>query len=81
MTRRRRRLRIILAFGVGVDSATALALVAFRSYHMFDVAPSELVAQAPRSPADAPWRPMVIERLAEAKSGSDASSSSSGAWN
>jgi cytochrome c-type biogenesis protein CcmH len=55
MTRRRRRLRIILACGVGVGSATALALVAFRSNLVFFVAPSELVAQAPRQGQVLEW--------------------------
>jgi hypothetical protein len=34
-----------------------------------------------RAPADASWRPVITKRLAEAKSGSDASRNSSGAGN
>lgn len=55
MTRRRRRLSIILACGVGVGSATALALVAFRSNLVVFVAPPELVAQAPKQGQVLEW--------------------------
>jgi cytochrome c-type biogenesis protein CcmH len=54
MTRSRRRLRIILACGFGVGSATVLALVAFRSNLMVFVAPAELIARAP-------WQGQVLE--------------------
>lgn len=48
MTRKRRRLWFVLACGVGLSGATALALVAFRGNLVFFKSPSDLVAQAPR---------------------------------
>jgi cytochrome c-type biogenesis protein CcmE len=48
MTRKRRRLLVVLLCGVGVGSATALALIAFRGNLVFFEAPSQLVAEAPR---------------------------------
>lgn len=43
MTRRRRRLWLLLACGVGLGSATALALDAFSANIVFFVAPSQLL--------------------------------------
>ena len=54
MTRRDRRLWIILACGVGVR-ATALALVSFKSNLVFFVAPPELVAQMSRQGQVLEW--------------------------
>ncbi|HEX5327273.1 MAG TPA: cytochrome c maturation protein CcmE [Acetobacteraceae bacterium] len=45
MTRKRRRLFALLACGVGLGSATALALTAFQSSLVFFVSPSEIVAK------------------------------------
>ena len=47
MTRKRRRLWIVVACGVGLGSATALALSAFRDNLVFFLAPSDLAAKAP----------------------------------
>jgi cytochrome c-type biogenesis protein CcmE len=47
MTRKHRRLVILLACGVGLGSATALALNAFRSTIVFFVAPSDLASHTP----------------------------------
>jgi cytochrome c-type biogenesis protein CcmE len=47
MTRKRRRLWIVIACGVGLGSATALALSAFRDNLVFFLAPSDLAAKAP----------------------------------
>ena len=44
MTRKRRRLWIVLACGLGVGSATALGLTAFSDNIVFFVAPSDLAA-------------------------------------
>src|SRR5262249_24013189 len=49
VTRKRRRLLVVLVCGVGVGSATALTLLAFRSNLVFFEAPSQLVAHEPRS--------------------------------
>ena len=49
MTRKRRRFLVVLVCGVGVGSATALALLAFKSSLVFFEAPSQLVAHQPRS--------------------------------
>jgi cytochrome c-type biogenesis protein CcmE len=46
MTRKRRRLWIVLACGLGLGSATALALTAFRDNLVFFVSPSDLAARA-----------------------------------
>lgn len=48
MTRKRRRLWIVLACGVGLSGATALALVAFKGNLVFFEAPSDLLAHAAR---------------------------------
>lgn len=45
MTRKRRRLWIVVACGVGLGSATALTLSAFSSNLVFFVSPSDLVKQ------------------------------------
>jgi cytochrome c-type biogenesis protein CcmE len=45
MTRKRRRLWILVACGVGVGSATALTLSAFSSSLVFFVSPSDLAKQ------------------------------------
>jgi len=47
MTRKRRRLWILLACGLGLGSATALALLAFRDNLVFFLVPSDLAAKAP----------------------------------
>ena len=47
MTRKRRRLWILLACGLGLGSATALALFAFRDNLVFFLAPSDLAGKAP----------------------------------
>ena len=47
MTRKRRRLWILLACGLGLGSATTLALSAFRDNLVFFLAPSDLAAKAP----------------------------------
>ena len=45
MTRKRRRMAILLACGVGLGSATALSLSAFSSDLVFFVTPSDLAAK------------------------------------
>ncbi len=47
MTRRRRRLWIVLACGLGLGSAAALALTAFSGSLVFFMAPTELLAKLP----------------------------------
>ncbi|MBS0562823.1 MAG: cytochrome c maturation protein CcmE, partial [Proteobacteria bacterium] len=47
MTRKRRRLWIVLACGLGLGSATALALTAFRDNLVFFMAPSDLAKKEP----------------------------------
>jgi cytochrome c-type biogenesis protein CcmE len=47
MTRKRRRLWILVACGIGVGSATALTLSAFSSNLVFFVSPSQLVHETP----------------------------------
>lgn len=47
MTRKRRRLWIVLACGLGVGSAAALALSAFSSNLIFFLTPSDLATHAP----------------------------------
>ena len=47
MTRKRRRLWILVASGLGLGSATALALVALRDTVMFFIPPSEIASRAP----------------------------------
>jgi cytochrome c-type biogenesis protein CcmE len=47
MTRKRRRLTLVLVCGVALGAATALALAAFRDNLVFFVAPSEIAAKAP----------------------------------
>ena len=47
MTRKRRRLWLLVACGVGLGSATALALLAFRDNLVFFLAPSEIAEKAP----------------------------------
>jgi cytochrome c-type biogenesis protein CcmE len=47
MTRKRRRLWILLACGLGLGSAAALALSAFRDNLVFFLAPSDLASRAP----------------------------------
>jgi len=47
MTRKKRRLMVLLACGVGLGSATGLSLAAFRDNLVFFVTPSDLVAQHP----------------------------------
>jgi cytochrome c-type biogenesis protein CcmE len=47
MTRKRRRLWILLACGLGLGSATALALFALSDNLVFFLAPSDLASKAP----------------------------------
>ena len=47
MTRKRRRLWIVLACGLGLGSAAALALSAFRDNLVFFLAPSDIATKAP----------------------------------
>jgi cytochrome c-type biogenesis protein CcmE len=47
MTKKRRRLWIVVACGLGLGSATALALSAFRDNLVFFMAPSDLATKAP----------------------------------
>ena len=63
MTRKRRRLWIVLACGIGLGSATALALAAFRDNLVFFVAPSDLAAHVA-----APGRTLRLGGLVEAGS-------------
>ena len=49
MTRKRRRLWILLACGLGLGSATALALSAFRDNLVFFLSPSDLASKAPHA--------------------------------
>ncbi len=63
MTRKRRRLIVLLACGVGLGSATALALTAFQSSVEFFVSPSEIAAGA-----EAPGRTLRLGGLVEAGS-------------
>jgi cytochrome c-type biogenesis protein CcmE len=60
MTRKRRRLWILLACGLGLGSATALALSAFRDNLVFFLAPSDLASKAP-----APGRSFRLGGLVE----------------
>ena len=62
MTRKRRRLWILVACGLGLGSATALALNAFRSDMVFFVAPSDYAAKA------MPGRSLRLGGLVEAGS-------------
>ncbi|MBV9783802.1 MAG: cytochrome c maturation protein CcmE [Acidisphaera sp.] len=63
MTRKRRRLWVLLACGVGLGSATALSLSAFRSNLVFFVAPSDVAASPPP-----PGRSLRLGGLVEAGS-------------
>ena len=47
MTRKRRRLWVVLACGLGLGTATALALSAFRDNLVFFLAPSDIATKAP----------------------------------
>jgi cytochrome c-type biogenesis protein CcmE len=60
MTRKRRRLWILLACGLGLGSATALALSALRENLVFFLAPSDLATKAP-----APGRTFRLGGLVE----------------
>jgi cytochrome c-type biogenesis protein CcmE len=63
VTRKRRRLVLLLACGVGLGSATALALTAFQSSVEFFVSPSEVVAGK-----EGPGRTLRLGGLVEAGS-------------
>jgi cytochrome c-type biogenesis protein CcmE len=63
VTRKRRRLVLLLACGVGLGSATALALTAFQSSVEFFVSPSELAAGK-----ESPGRTLRLGGLVEAGS-------------
>ncbi len=60
MTRKRRRLWILLACGLGLGSAAGLSLAAFRDNLVFFLAPSEIAAKAP-----APGRTFRLGGLVE----------------
>ncbi len=60
MTRKRRRLWLLVACGIGLGSATALALTAFRDNLVFFVAPSDIAEKAP-----APGRTFRLGGLVE----------------
>jgi len=60
MTRKRRRLWILLACGLGLGSAATLALFAFSDSLVFFLAPSDLAAKAP-----APGRTFRLGGLVE----------------
>jgi len=60
MTRRRRRLWIVLACGLGLGSATALALAAFRDNLVFFLTPRDLATRQP-----APGRTFRLGGLVE----------------
>ncbi|MGG5888840.1 cytochrome c maturation protein CcmE [Falsiroseomonas sp. HC035] len=63
MTRKRRRLWILVLCGVGVGSATALTLTAFQDNIVFFRSPSDIVAERP-----APERSFRLGGLVEAGS-------------
>lgn len=63
MTRKRRRLWILLASGIGLGSAAALTLSAFSDNLVFFVAPSDLAARHP-----APGRTFRLGGMVEAGS-------------
>lgn len=48
MSRKRRRLWIVIACGLGLSTATALMLVAFRSSISYFLSPTEVMARPPR---------------------------------
>jgi cytochrome c-type biogenesis protein CcmE len=52
MTRKRRRLWIVLACGLGLGTATALSLMAFSSNIVFFMAPADIAAHPPRPGRD-----------------------------
>ena len=60
MTRKRRRLWIVLASGLGLGTAAALALYAFNDTLVFFMSPSDLAAKAP-----APGRTVRLGGLVE----------------
>ena len=60
MTRKRRRLWIVMACGIGLGSATTLALLAFRDTLVFFIPPSEIASKAP-----APGRTFRLGGLVE----------------
>ena len=62
MTRKRRRMAILLACGLGLGSATALSLAAFSNDMVFFVAPSDLAAKG------RPGRSLRLGGLVEAGS-------------
>ncbi len=63
MSRKRRRLYVLLACGVGLGSASALALSAFSGNLVFFISPSEIAAKAP-----SPGRVFRLGGLVEAGS-------------
>lgn len=63
MTRKRRRLWILLLCGIGVGSATALTLTAFQDNIVFFRSPSDIIAERP-----APERSFRLGGLVEAGS-------------
>ena len=67
MTRKRRRLWLLLACGMGLGSAAALGLSAFGDNLVFFVSPSDLVAQEGKQPP-APGRTVRLGGLVEAGS-------------
>ena len=68
MTRKRRRLVVVLACALGLGSATALGLSAFSDNLVFFVAPSDLQAHVAGPGAASPGRTLRLGGLVEAGS-------------
>lgn len=68
MTRKRRRLVIVLACALGVGSAAALSLTAFSDNMVFFVAPSDIAAHMAGPGSSAPGRTLRLGGLVEAGS-------------
>ena len=68
MTRKKRRLVVVLACGLGLGSAAALALSAFSDNMVFFVAPSDIAAHVAGPGAAAPGRTLRLGGLVEAGS-------------
>ncbi len=68
MTRKRRRMVVVLACALGLGSAAALALTAFGDNMVFFVAPSDIAAHVAGPGANAPGRTLRLGGLVEAGS-------------
>mgnify|MGYP000739365900 CR=1 FL=1 len=68
MTRKRRRMVIVLACALGLGSAAALSLMAFSDNMVFFVAPSDIAAHMAGPGANAPGRTLRLGGLVEAGS-------------